>query len=163
MSDGHLLSANVDGQYILKLTGEVRVPLCRTLDECVDEICALGFKGLLVDFSAASNADSTTLGLIAKLCIRAKERSGIEALIYAPQEDMLRLLTSMGFDTIATIITELENPVTGQLEERAMCSCDTSEAIEHVLEAHKILMELSENNREKFSDLVEQLERDLNA
>lgn len=158
MSNEQILSARIDNSFILKLVGDVRVPLCKTLDECVQEICSIGFDRLIIDFSEATNADSTTLGLIAKLCIRSKECCQVDPVLYAPNDNMQRLLQTMCMDQVATLWNEPVALEADHYQPHAIEPCDNESALDHVIEAHRILMSLSENNNERFADLVAQLE-----
>ena len=75
MQPGRILVAGQDGAFVIKLVGDVRLTLCTTLDEFFDEMLSVeGFASVVVDLSDALNVDSTTLGLLAKLAIKAKER-----------------------------------------------------------------------------------------
>jgi len=159
MDDGKLLSAQYKNTYLLKLVGDVRVPLCKTIDDCVDQICGYGFDKLAIDFSEAENADSTTLGLMAKLCIKAKNQCQMQPLVFAPNPDMYRLLESMGFPSICQVIATAPDCLSeSEMRECAKLECSEGEARAHVLDAHKTLMCLSKENEARFSDLVEQLE-----
>ena len=162
MNEGKLLSANTHDTYVVKLVGDVRVPLCKTIDECVETICAEPFKHLTIDFSDAENADSTTLGLMAKLCIRAKALCGVMPVIFTPHADMTRLLNSMGFENISVLSSyqPIDVASLSPIECESEC-CDDETAKNHVLEAHRTLMTLCEGNETQFSDLVEHLEAEL--
>jgi len=159
MDDGKLLSAQYKNTYLLKLVGDVRVPLCKTIDDCVEQICGYGFDKLAIDFSEAENADSTTLGLMAKLCIKARNQCQMQPMVFAPNPDMYRLLDSMGFPSICQVLAKSPDCLsTVELQECAHIDCPENEVRERVLEAHKTLMCLSKENEARFSDLVEQLE-----
>ena len=162
MTEGKLLSASTNDTYVVKLVGDVRVPLCRTIDECVESICSTPFKHLTVDFSEAENADSTTLGLVAKLCIRAKSLCSVLPVIYTPNTDMTRLLNSMGFENIAIMSSTqpFDSADLTPIECESTC-CDNETAKNHVLEAHRTLMTLCDGNEAKFADLVAQLEAEI--
>ncbi len=159
ISEGKLLAASKGETYVLKLVGDVRVPLCKTLDDCVESICDEGFEALTIDFSDADNADSTTLGLIAKLCIKAKQQCQVDPMIYSPNDDMSRLLDTMGFESICELVhvlPDLDN--CGDALECEHQNCEEEEIKRRVIEAHKILIQLCDGNAECFSDLVRQLE-----
>ena len=159
MSEGKLLAANTGEAYMLKLVGDVRVPLCKTLDECVESICDDHFDSLMIDFSDAVNADSTTLGLIAKLCIKAKQQCKVDPTIYSPNEDMSRLLDTMGFESICDLVHVLPNfQASDGAVECTTLECEEEELKRKVIEAHNTLIGMCDGNAECFSDLVKQLE-----
>ena len=160
MIPGKIQFAESEGTYVLKLIGEVRLTLCSSLEKFLammfDEP---GFKSVIIDLSEADTIDSTSLGVLAKLSIEARRRFNQTPILISPQPDITRILMSMGFERIFLIVHEGRSS-----QERGMheLHCETScEASTHarVLDAHRVLMNLNENNRKAFSDLVKQLER----
>lgn len=158
---GKLLSVKCGNAFVIRLEGDVRVPLCQTMDDCVNFIDqTVTFNQLIVDLSAAESADSTTLGLLAKLCLMAKSRRKVPCTIYSPNPDMTRVLKSMSLQNIFVIVNRWpENVPTTSFREWSCSDCNEEEAHAHVLEAHKVLMALSAENHVNFSDLVKTLEQ----
>jgi hypothetical protein len=64
---------------------------------------------------------------------------------------------SMGFDKVFYIVKELVSRVE-YMEELPLKSVDEKEMKHRVLEAHKLLMDMNQNNRAAFQDLVQSLE-----
>jgi anti-anti-sigma regulatory factor len=158
MSSCKILYAECCGVYVLKLVGEVRLTYCNALDDIIESIVgSSGFVTLVVDLSEASMVDSTTLGLLAKLAIRARTKSHFLPSIVSSNPDITRVIKSMGFESIYIVLKEpvLDPKVLIELEPREM---DEQSVRERVLEAHRILMEMNESNREMFRDLVTALE-----
>ena len=158
MQPGKILVAEQDGAYVIKLIGDVRLTLCTTLDEFFDEMLgSCGFASVVVDLADASNIDSTTLGLLAKLAIKAKQRFAYVPVILSTNPDITRVLDSMGFDRAFQIREEplLDDEDLGELPALP----DSEDGVrKRVLEAHRILMGLNEGNRAKFRELVSLLE-----
>ena len=114
---------------------------------------------MVVDLTEAVGIDSTSLGLLAKLSLRTKERIHEVPTLVSTNEDITRILQSMGFnDQIFTIVTDSYAPE-DSLSEIPADNIDEHVAARHVLEAHQVLMELNENNKNEFRDLVTELER----
>lgn len=158
MQPGRILVAGQDGAFVIKLVGDVRLTLCTTLDEFFDEmLSAEGFASVVVDLSDALNVDSTTLGLLAKLAIKAKERFKFVPVILSTNRDITRVLESMGFDRVFRIREEplLDDEDLGELP---VLPCSEDSVKKRVLEAHRILMGLSDSNHAKFRELVSLLE-----
>lgn len=155
---GRILVAEHDGVYLLRFVGDVRVTLCAAVDRFVDELLANPqFKSILVDLTRTSGIDSTSLGILAKLSIRSRERFGCVPTLISTNPDITRLLHAMGFDDVFQIV-ERAIESTEEFGELAPCECDEEELRQRVLEAHRVLMALNEDNREAFKDLVEALE-----
>ena len=150
MQPGRILVAGQDGAFVIKLVGDVRLTLCTTLDEFFDEMLSVeGFASVVVDLSDALNVDSTTLGLLAKLAIKAKERFKFVPLILSTNPDITRVLESMGFDRVFRIREEplLDDEDLGELP---VLPCSEDAVKKRVLEAHRTLMGLSDSNHAKF-------------
>ena len=158
MNPGKIEVASSRGIYVIKLSGDVRLNLCSSLETYVDQMFeSEDFKTVLIDLSDAEGVDSTTLGQLAKVSILCRENYGLVPSIITPREDITRILLSMGFDKVFYLIGEVPT----QISELDELSCDQVEEDEmkaKVIEAHKILMSLNDQNREAFSELVDSLE-----
>ncbi len=161
MSAGKIQYAESDGSFVLKFIGDVRLTLSSTLDKTLESILAHpGIRSVIIDLSATEGIDSTSLGLLAKLSIQSKARFGFVPTILSTNEDINRVLLTMGFDQVFVIVKETCKGV--ELLKDLPCEeCDEQEVMKKVLSAHKILMELNEHNRQAFHDLVKKLESDI--
>jgi anti-anti-sigma regulatory factor len=162
MKDGKILYSGVNGVFVVRFIGDVRVTLCMTIENCLNLLVDdLSLTSVVVDLTQAEGIDSTSLGLIAKLGILGKNLTKKPVSIISTNSDITRLLVSMGFkDTLFVIldnIPSLANAI--DLEEVPNQSCTEQEAKQRVIEAHKILMNLNADNAAKFSDLVNVLEQ----
>ena len=159
MHEAKILAASHDGAYVIRLEGDVRLTLCTTIDDYFEKMFDdPDFASVWVDLCSAEGLDSTTLGLLAKLALTVKERFGFQPAIYSCDPGINRLIKSMGFQRLF----ELREEVCGNPEEAvAIPVVEGSETAvkEKVIEAHKILMELSSENRARFKDLLTALER----
>ncbi|WP_353351447.1 STAS domain-containing protein [Oceaniserpentilla sp. 4NH20-0058] len=158
MNTGKILVAQSQGIYIIKFVGDVRLNLCGTLDQYTDEMFeSEKFKTVIIDLTETQCIDSTSLGQLAKISILYKEKYGQLPTIISTQDDINRILLSMGFDQVFYIVHELVSQVE-YLDELPLKSVDEDEMKKRVLEAHKLLMNMNDNNREAFQDLVNSLE-----
>lgn len=160
MSLGRVLMANDQGQYVIKLTGDVRMTLCTTIDSCLSAMVQdPRFSSVTVDVSDAEGIDSTSLGLLAKISRLASPKMGQVPLLVSSHPDITRVIDSMGFrDRVYHIVSAQELVDATALEEANAAPLDESAAREQVLEAHKILMSLNESNHRAFKDLVDCIE-----
>lgn len=159
MQPGQILVADHNGVHVIKLVGDVRLTLCISFDQFIDSMFSHDqFCSILFDLTEAEAIDSTTLGLMAKISILAQERKHIVPVVVSVNPGISRLLESMGFDDIFEIIHHLDAPLENNATELPMANMDEREAHSKVLEAHRILMSLNEQNRETFRDLVQTLE-----
>ena len=150
MSTGKIQFAESEGTFVLKFVGDVRLTLCAALDAYIEKIFSvLSFNAIIIDLTETDGIDSTSLGLLAKLSILST--------LVSNQDDMNRLLQSMGFDQVFNIVSEL-TPTSAELEDLPGQQLSEELVKDKVLEAHRILMNLNEHNREAFRDLVSALE-----
>ena len=158
MDQGRILAAEHDGAYVLKFVGDVRVSLCTTIDDYFDQMFDdPGFVSVLLDLSEAEGVDSTTLGLMAKLALRTRKLHGMTPVIYYSNPGINRLLESMAFGKLFEIRNDLcEHPEC--TDEIPSVEADPVLAREKVIEAHRTLMGISEENSERFRDLMAVLE-----
>lgn len=158
MRTGKIQFAENAGTYVLKFVGDVRITLCTILDKALEHMLShKGFRSIMVDLTEADGIDSTSLGLLAKLSIQARKRFGLIPTIISSNEDINRILLSMGFDKVFVIINS-HHEGTQLLRDLPKIECSEQAVKERVLAAHRDLMSLNESNRMIFHDLVRTLE-----
>jgi anti-anti-sigma regulatory factor len=144
---------------VLRFVGDVRLTLCASIEDYVDQMLEdPNFSSVWVDLCDAEGIDSTTLGQLAKLALAVKARYGFRPAIFCCDAGINRLLMSMGLDRLF------------EMHEKTCCATGCSQMIpmvpgsedsvrEKVLDAHRVLMGVSPENRARFSELVSTLER----
>ena len=143
---------------MLKLVGDVRLTLCCTLDQLFEKVFAdREIDSIVIDLTRADNLDSTTLGLLAKIAVKASLAGLHQPSIISSNSDITLLLESMGFRQYFLI---MEKPMTSEKELSEVAQLAGSE--EHlraqVLDAHRTLMAMNDHNREAFESVVQALE-----
>ncbi len=158
MQNGKILFAEQDGNYVLKFVGDVRLTLCSTLDLFLENMLDNdGFKTVIIDLTETKGIDSTSLGLIAKISVKMKRHHQLRPTIVSTNEDISRILLSMGFDKVFILIRE-NVEASQQLQELSVLQESEQEVKDRVVDAHRVLMELNDKNRDCFRDLVRSLE-----
>ena len=158
MSEGSILVAEQDGVHVVKFLGDVRLTLCPSLDQYLDyALQSRHFSNVLIDLTETQGIDSTSLGVLAKLAIRMRKKVTTAPTLVSINDNITRILLSMGFDKVFTLVNSLSD---NQLpcEQLDNCSCSEKEMQDKVLEAHKILIGLNDKNQREFKSLVEALE-----
>lgn len=162
MQTGKVEVANNEGTYVIKLSGDVRLNLCSSLENYLDQMFLdAHFKTVLIDLSEAEGVDSTTLGQLAKISIISKDKFGLIPSIISPREDITRLLLSMGFDKVFYLLGDIPEQLAELNELICELTCEqVNEEImrEKVIDAHKILMSLNDENKNTFQELVDCLQ-----
>ncbi len=157
---GRALYAEHQGTYVLKLMGDIRAPICATLDSFVESMfCDVKLRSILVDLSETHLIDSTALGLIAKIAVHIRKRFQEKPVIISTRPDITRILDSMGLEQVFDIVQEA-SLISSAMNEVPIERCVENSACQKVLEAHRVLMSLNEKNHETFKEVVAALEFD---
>lgn len=160
MASGKIQFAENEGTYVLKFLGEIRLTISSSLESFLDNMFNdPEFCSVIIDLSEASTIDSTSLGLLARLSIQAKKRFSLVPIMISTQDDITRILMSMGFDSVFVIVREFDGLIKLPMNDLPTEFGSEPATQERVLKAHKVLMALNEENRKAFSELVEQLEK----
>lgn len=159
---GKILVADHQGVHVIKMVGDVRLTLCVSFDQYIEILFSKNdFCSILFDLSEVEGLDSTTLGLIVKIAVKSEAVKKVSPIIICNSADILKLLVSMGIDTVCQIIDSPPQNYCMTQDFSGLALCDDNEEClvrEKVLEAHCILMSLNESNRETFKDLVKALD-----
>lgn len=158
MNSGKILVAKKQGVYLLKFVGDVRLTLCAALDIFVERMMAdKDLNSVYIDLTETQGIDSTSLGFLAKIAISTQKYCNWKPTLISTNPDITRILMSMGFDAVFNLV---EQPLddAAQLEELQAANCSEQEVKAKVLEAHRILMGLNDENKGKFQELVQMLE-----
>ena len=158
MQEGRILAASRDGAYMIRLEGDVRLTLCTTIDDYFERMYEdPAFVSVWVDLCEAEGLDSTTLGLLAKLALTVKQKFGFQPAIYSCDAGINRLLKSMGFQRLFDLREEVCSTRQDSVPVPVVEGTESS-VKEKVIEAHRVLMGLSDENRARFKDLLNVLE-----
>jgi len=157
---GKILFAEKEGVFVLKFVGDVRVTLGPTISTFLDNIgkCT-SFKAVIIDLTQTEAIDSTSLGMLAKVSLRTQDAFGKMPTVVSTNEDITRLLMTVGFDEVFVIVTESFTTEAALLEMPEECVSEAN-LRDQVIEAHRVLMGLNEKNRSDFQDLVTALEEE---
>ena len=159
MQQGRILAASEHGAYVIRLVGDVRLTLSTTMDDFFQRMFDdPDFVSVWVDLCDVEGIDSTTLGLLAKLALKVKEKFGFEPAIYSRDPGINRLLKSMAFHRLFELHDEsCTNPE--HIVEIPSVKGSEDSVKQKVIEAHRVLMGISDENRDRFKDLLAVLER----
>jgi len=144
----------------IRMEGDVRLTLCISFDQFISSMFSHegGAEAVVFDLRAAEGIDSTTLGLMAKIAIGAKNKGLPSPVIVTDNNSIIRLLESMGFEEIFEVSKSLAIPQASEEQSLGAEVSDESNVQQTVLEAHKILMDLNQPNKARFHELVETLQ-----
>lgn len=159
MNKGQILVAYQGGDNVIRMLGDVRLTLCISFDNFIQRMFEeRPFHSVIFDLRDAECIDSTTLGLMAKISITARNLGYKNPVVLTHNPNINRLLETMGFNDIFELVANGELPIKKSAE-LPFADVDEEQVRARVLEAHKILMELNSSNQNQFKALVDALEK----
>ncbi len=163
MEDGQILFAKSNHTCFVKMVGDIRHrpdsgfdTFVKTLfdDETTNDV--------LLDLTDAVHLDSTNLGLLVIICHRMRTRFGRRATIVSTDDYVNEELDRMGFNSTFIMIHHPEHLDESFQEIPPVPECERRNA-ETILESHRALMEMNEENRAVFRDVVAALDEEVRA
>ena len=162
MSDGRVFHAAAGDSHVLRYVGRadyVMAPAIERLGEGLFE--GNGLSNLVFDLREATMLDSTNLGLLARLASRVDQAGG-RAAIVSTNDDVTDVLRSMGLAAMFQISSD--DPLLHQVgpgDEIVLEPTGQRELMRTMLEAHRVLASIDENDSAGFRAVVEGLESEL--
>lgn len=138
----------------------IRYTECRQLKAFLDAV-VLPEMGdtMVIDLRGVPSIDSTGLGLLASIGRYSLTHFSRRAVILCPENQVAQCLRAMQFDKLFTLTDTLEVPEELPLQP-VEAPLKPGEGLASVmLGAHKELSEVDEQNKHRFSDVVEVLEQ----
>lgn len=155
MNQGEILCANAEQTHVLKFIGDVRFNICSSLNRHLEQLFSeQQIKDVLIDLTETRGLDSTSLGLLAKVANFLHQQSGSKATIFSTNEDINRILESVGFYQVFQIV---EQPTTLDASPQPIQQDDGSDAetTQTIYQAHCILCDLNDENKQMFQSVVD--------
>ena len=160
-NSGDLLITNKGGSYRIQVSGRATFECAPSLRNLAKKLETESFKEIRIDLTKCSWMDSTFMGILAMLALRARK---LNAPIYVcnASEQNAGLLCGLGLKKFFQFITddaaESENGE-GAWNDDAPGAPDRSART--VLEAHQTLMNVDEQNIKKFEKVVGMVQKDI--
>lgn len=159
MSSSKVYYAVNEGIHGLKYVGDIRYTIGASLDKFIKTLFdGPRPEGFLVDLREVKTIDSTNLGLLARIANLMKLCGGAKVTLVSTNEDINRQLVSIGFDEVFDIVDETGHVMSyGQeleLQENA-----GPEMAQTVINAHRTLMSINEDNKARFQEVIELFEQ----
>jgi len=142
----------------LKLSGTIRHTSCASLEILIrNGIEQEEIDKFVVDLRPATYLDSTSLGLLARMARHMREKSGDKLILISTNEDVNQILSSVQFGSVADIVDRWKNLPEEFLESEQFTKQIQSHR-EMIIKSHKELAQINEENRKKFTAVIESLE-----
>ncbi|MBE2284301.1 MAG: STAS domain-containing protein [Prosthecobacter sp.] len=167
----HILVGIIGRVFWMRVDGRGTFQNSLQAKKALQKVISQGMTQLVVDLERCPMMDSTFLGMLTGTALTLREASagGSLSVLNANQRN-LQLLTSLGLDHILELDRDGKMWASERREAcHALQNCGESSAecretqTQHVLSAHQALAGLSPANECRFHDVIEFLEKELEA
>lgn len=161
-NSGELLVSNRNGEYIIKVSGRATFDCAPPLRDLAKNLDQEKFTAIRVDLAACEWMDSTFMGVLAMLGLRAKKINAVMEICAASAQNE-ELLAALGLKKLFVFTQNaIENPgcencIKGGSTEMVQAK----EGAQTVLEAHQTLMDVDDQNVAKFEKVVDLVQMDI--
>jgi anti-anti-sigma regulatory factor len=159
MKQAKVLISRDNGEYRIKVEGRANFECSPPLRNFVHNLEAQDCKAIFIDLSQCAGMDSTFMGILAMMGLKAK-KCGCTVNIVNADVNIKNLLAGLGIQKIFNYL-EISEIESNQKWEDTGKSADKTEKAETVLEAHETLMKVDKDNIPKFRTVVDLVKRDL--
>lgn len=154
------LVGEYENKVFVQFVGNATMKNSKTIEELFNNIFAGEKKEIIIDFKDCNYMDSTMLGFLAKTAIKLKKVWNKQMFEFNSTNMVKASLKSTGVYNLMEHLEDFTGSV--QLTELEIKDfSDKGEKAKHILDAHKTLMSLSEENEKVFKNVVEMLEKDI--
>ena len=150
---------NKNKTYIIFVDGRATFECCPALRTLAKTLEQSSFSGIAVDLEKCTGMDSTFMGILAMLALRAKKQN-TTLEIYNANDENIALLHGLGLQKL--FIEKTGNIATGDAEKLNNDENEKIDVIKAVVDAHETLMDVDDENVKKFEKVVDFAKKDLN-
>lgn len=155
---GTILSARVDTVEYVRFVGIIRYSHCAGLEAHINRMFNNpDFTEVAIDLEHAQILDSTALGLLAKISIEFTKISNKKPVIFLRKGELAHILKRVCFDQVFNIISSPNQPEHLDFVELASIKKNEEQVLACVVDAHRSLAEISEDNKHYFTDITKAL------
>ncbi|WP_395746356.1 STAS domain-containing protein [Prosthecobacter sp.] len=166
----HILVGTIGRVFWMRVDGRGTFQNSLQAKKALQRVVAQGMRNLVVDLERCPMMDSTFLGMLTGAALNLRETGGGSLSVVNANQRNLQLLTSLGLDHILDLdrdgkLWEAERKeVCDALQHCGEATAECKEVqTQHVLSAHQALAHLSDANESRFHDVIEFLEKELEA
>lgn len=159
MKQAKVLIARNNDEYHIKVEGRANFECSPPLRNFAHSLECQDCKGIFIELSECAGMDSTFMGILAMMGLKAK-KCGYTVNIVNADNNIQSLLNGLGLQKIFNYVEISEMESTQKWEDTGH-STDKTEKAETVLEAHETLMKVDKENIPKFKTVVDFVKKDL--
>lgn len=151
--DSDYALARVQGRGSYKVSGAMKKFAASILDQ--------GKAVLIIDLEQCVGMDSTFMGMLAGISQRLQKESGRKVILTGVSKKLNHLMTTLGINRLVDIQGELPPVSSGDLEDLEPSGESPLDSANTMLEAHETLVEIDDDNRLRFQDVLDYLREDI--
>lgn len=160
MKKGDLLIAHNKGAYRITVEGRANFDYGLPLRDFAKNLDS-NFTGIGIDLKSCQGMDSTFMGIMAMIGLKAK-KNNVKVEILNADKNNRYLLEGLGLDKLFKFVQEGESKKAGQeIAPEPKPSGDMLTTAKTVVEAHETLMAVDKDNVPKFEKVVELAQQDV--
>lgn len=158
---GKILFAQKSQVYCIKIIGHIRFPAISWFSLLLDRIFKNKFlEDIFIDMTETIYLDSTNLGGLADLALQSQRKYNLKPTIISIHEEVDEMIENIGFHKIFTVIHEPKD-LSDNLQVFTGTEISDKQKTEMIYNAHKVLSELNEKNKDHFKNVIDLLESDI--
>ena len=147
----------MDKGYLIEVSGRANFDYAVPLRELAEKLVPGNW--IQFDMEYCETMDSTFMGVLTMIALKLR-KSGNRAMILGADENLQKLLDDLGVLKLFNLVTEDENTSGGKSVEVASNS-DMLTTAQTVAEAHRALVGADSSNAEKFKQVIEFADQDV--
>jgi len=152
----------VDNAYALaRVFGRGSYNVSRSLKDFAAKVLDSGSPVFVLDLQNCVGMDSTFMGVLAGVSQRQQRENGKKIILCGVSDKLINLMKTLGLNRLVDIQEEIPSPATPELTELDASKETPLDSAHTMLEAHEKLVEIDEENRLRFQDVLDYLKEDI--
>ena len=160
-ADDRILVTVDDAYALARVLGRGSYKVSRSLKDFASRVMDSGNAVFLVDLQHCVGMDSTFMGVLAGLSQRQQKENGRKVILTGVSEKLVNLMKTLGLSQLVEIQEDPPETETQDLTELKRVKETPLDSANTMLEAHEKLVEIDEDNRLRFQDVLEYLREDI--
>ncbi len=159
-NSGEVFISSTDGEHRIKVTGRATFDCAPPLRDLANSLAKVSFTAIRVDLGACEWMDSTFMGVLAMLGLRAKAVNAVMEICRADEQNQ-SLLIGLGLKKLVTFTQNSLDREDDSWIQGNQSPVNVAEGAQTVLEAHQTLMDVDAENVPKFEKVVDLVQQDI--
>lgn len=160
-ADDRILVSVGDAYALARVLGRGSYKVSRSLKEFASRVMDAGSTVFLLDLQNCVGMDSTFMGVLAGISQRQQKENGRKIILTGVSDKLVNLMKTLGLSQLVEIQEQTPEVQSERLTELERVKESPLDSANTMLEAHEKLVEIDEDNRLRFQDVLEYLREDI--